>query len=34
MQVSLAETPWAHRFGMSGDRYGKPWRVDCALPIN
>ena len=29
VQMPIAETFWAHRFGMLTDRYGKPWMVNC-----
>jgi PhnB protein len=29
VQLPIAETFWAHRFGMLTDRYGKPWMVNC-----
>lgn len=28
-QMPIAETFWAHRWGMLIDRYGKPWMVNC-----
>jgi PhnB protein len=27
--MPIAETFWAHRWGMLIDRYGKPWMVNC-----
>jgi len=27
--MPIAETFWAHRFGMLTDRYGKAWMVNC-----
>ncbi len=33
VQMPLTETPWAHRFGMFEDRYGKPWMVNCNKPM-
>jgi PhnB protein len=30
--MPLAETFWAHRFGMLTDRYGKGWMVNCLKP--
>jgi PhnB protein len=27
--MALSESPWALRFGMFEDRYGKPWMVNC-----
>src|SRR5690606_39572041 len=27
--MPLGETPWAHRWGLLLDRYGKPWMVNC-----
>lgn len=32
IQMSLAETFWAERFGMLTDRYGKAWMVNCMKP--
>jgi PhnB protein len=29
VEMPLAETDWAQRFGMFSDRYGKPWMVNC-----
>ena len=29
VQMPIAETFWAHRFGMLTDRYGKAWMVNC-----
>jgi len=29
IHVPMAETFWAHRWGMLQDRYGKPWMVNC-----
>ena len=29
VQMPLAETFWAHRWGLLLDRYGKPWMVNC-----
>ncbi|OHC61588.1 MAG: hypothetical protein A2045_09900 [Rhodocyclales bacterium GWA2_65_20] len=31
--MPLAETYWAHRFGMLVDRYGMPWMFNCAKPM-
>jgi PhnB protein len=28
------ETFWAHRFGMCTDRFGIPWMVNCAKPLD
>ena len=33
VQMALAETFWAHRWGMLLDRYGKPWMVNCMKPM-
>lgn len=30
VRVPMAETFWAHRFGMLVDRYGTPWMVNCS----
>jgi len=27
--MPIAETYWAHRFGMCTDRFGTPWMVNC-----
>ncbi|ANB17544.1 VOC family protein [Dokdonella koreensis] len=32
VQMPLAETFWARRFGMLVDRYGTPWMVNCLKP--
>jgi PhnB protein len=32
VQCPLAETFWAHRFGMFTDKFGKPWLVNCLKP--
>ena len=32
IQMPLAETFWALRWGALTDRYGKPWMVNCMLP--
>ncbi len=29
IMMPIAETFWAHRFGMLTDRYGTPWMVNC-----
>lgn len=29
VEMPLSESPWAVRFGMFTDRYGKPWMVNC-----
>jgi PhnB protein len=29
VDMPLAESPWALRFAMFTDRYGKPWMVNC-----
>jgi PhnB protein len=29
VEMPLAESPWALRFAMFTDRYGKPWMVNC-----
>lgn len=29
VEMPIAESPWALRFGMLQDRYGKPWMVNC-----
>lgn len=34
VQMALAETFWAHRWGMLVDRYGKPWMVNCMKPMD
>jgi len=33
VQMPLAETFWAKRWGMLLDRYGKPWMVNCMKPM-
>jgi PhnB protein len=32
VQIPIAETFWALRFGMVIDRYGVPWLVNCEKP--
>lgn len=29
VDVPMAETPWAHRFGQVTDAYGVPWIINC-----
>ena len=31
--MPVQETFWAHRFGMCTDRFGIPWMVNCAKPL-
>ena len=31
--MPIQETFWAHRFGMCTDRFGTPWMVNCAKPV-
>lgn len=31
--MPMAETFWAHRFGMFTDRFGIPWMVNCEKPL-
>lgn len=31
--MPIAETFWAHRFGMCIDRFGTPWMVNCEKPM-
>ena len=33
VQMPIAETFWAHRWGALTDRYGKPWMVNCMKPM-
>jgi PhnB protein len=33
IKMPIAETFWAHRWGMLVDRYGKPWMVNCMKPM-
>jgi PhnB protein len=33
VQMPLAETFWAHRFGMMVDRFGTPWMINCEKPM-
>jgi PhnB protein len=33
VQMPLAETFWAQRFGMLTDRFGKAWMVNCRKPM-
>ena len=32
--MPIAETFWAHRFGMCIDRFGTPWMVNCEKPMS
>ena len=32
VQCPIAETFWAHRFGLLTDKYGKGWLVNCLKP--
>ena len=32
--MPVQETFWAHRFGMCTDRFGTPWMVNCAKPLD
>ena len=32
VQMPIAETFWAVRFGMVTDRYGTPWMINCEKP--
>lgn len=34
VQMPIAETFWAHRFGALQDRYGKGWLVNCLKPLD
>ena len=34
VQMPIAETFWAYRFGFLQDRYGKGWMVNCLKPDN
>jgi hypothetical protein len=31
--MPIADTFWAHRFGMCTDRFGTLWMVNCEKPI-
>jgi PhnB protein len=31
--MPIQETFWAYRFGMCTDRFGTPWMVNCARPV-
>jgi PhnB protein len=33
VQCPIAETFWAHRFGLLTDKYGKGWLVNCLKPV-
>lgn len=33
VNMPIAETFWAKRFGMAIDRFGTPWMVNCAKPM-
>ena len=32
VQIPIAETFWALRFGMVVDRFGMPWLINCEKP--
>ena len=32
VQMPMAETLWARRFGMLVDKFGTPWMVNCERP--
>ncbi|HKI58232.1 MAG TPA: hypothetical protein VKA00_03305 [Trueperaceae bacterium] len=32
VEMPLAETFWATRFGMVVDRFGTPWMINCNRP--
>lgn len=34
VQMPIAETFWAKRFGMATDKFGIPWMVNCSKPMN
>jgi len=34
VQMPIAETFWAHRFGGLQDKYGKGWLVNCLKPLD
>lgn len=29
VDIPMAETPWAYRFGQVTDRFGVPWIINC-----
>ena len=33
VRMPIAETFWAHRFGMLVDRFGTPWMINCEKPM-
>jgi hypothetical protein len=33
VELPLSENPWALRFAMFTDRYGKPWMVNCTKQL-
>ncbi len=33
IQMPIAETFWAKRFGMATDKFGIPWMVNCSKPM-
>jgi PhnB protein len=33
VQMPIAETFWARRFGMLVDQFGIPWMVNCEKPM-
>ncbi len=32
VQMPIAQTFWAQRFGMVTDRFGIPWMINCEKP--
>ncbi len=32
VEMPISESPWALRFGMFKDKYGRPWMVNCMKP--
>lgn len=33
VEMPMQETPWAHRYGITVDRFGVPWMVNHAKPM-
>lgn len=34
VNMPMAETFWAKRFGMTIDKFGQPWMVNCMQPMS
>lgn len=34
VEMPMQETFWAHRYGITVDRFGVPWMINCAKPLD